>query len=54
MKAILLNDFGGVEMMVFGDVEMPLPAVGQILIQVVATSVKRADIVQRQEELRAT
>ncbi len=48
MKAILLKGFGGAEMMVFGDVEMPLPAVGQILIQVVATSVNRADIVQRQ------
>ncbi len=48
MKAILLKDFGGPEMMVFGDAERPSPGAGQILIKVAATSVNRPDVMQRQ------
>ena len=48
MKAITLEDFGGPEMMSFTDVEMPFPADDQILIQVMASSVNRPDIIQRQ------
>ncbi|WP_423910982.1 NAD(P)H-quinone oxidoreductase [Candidatus Spongiihabitans sp.] len=48
MKAILLNDFGGPEMMVFGDAECPLAGERQILIKVAATSVNRPDVIQRQ------
>ncbi len=48
MKAILLNGFGGAEMMVFGDAERPSPNAGQILIKVAATSVNRPDVIQRQ------
>ena len=47
MKAILLKDFGGPEMMVFGDAETPTPGDGQILVKVSATSVNRPDVIQR-------
>ena len=48
MKAILLTDFGGAEMMVFGDAERPAVGEGQILIKVAATSVNRPDVMQRE------
>lgn len=48
MKAIVLKEFGGPEMMSPGEVETPTPGPGQILIRVRATSVNKPDIVQRQ------
>jgi putative PIG3 family NAD(P)H quinone oxidoreductase len=48
MKAIVLKEFGGPEMMSLGEVETPTPGPGQILIRVRATSVNKPDIVQRQ------
>lgn len=48
MNAILLSKFGGSEVMVFGEAERPQPSEGQLLIKVEATSVNRADIIQRQ------
>jgi putative PIG3 family NAD(P)H quinone oxidoreductase len=48
MKAILLDGFGGPEVMRLGEAEAPAPAEGQVLIRVAATSVNRPDIVQRQ------
>ncbi len=48
MKAILLKDFGGPEMMEWGDADMPTPGENQILIRVAATSVNRPDVIQRQ------
>lgn len=48
MKAILLKDFGGPEMMEFGDTEMPIMRDGQIMVKVAATSVNRPDVIQRQ------
>lgn len=48
MKAILLKDFGGPEMMVCGEAERPRPGAGQILIKVAATSVNRPDVMQRE------
>jgi NADPH2:quinone reductase len=48
MKAITLKGFGGSEMMQYTDVEMPIAGEHQILIRVIATSVNRPDIVQRQ------
>jgi putative PIG3 family NAD(P)H quinone oxidoreductase len=48
MKAVLLDGFGGPEVMRIGDAEVPEPGPGQVRIKVVATSVNRADIVQRQ------
>ncbi len=48
MKAVLLDGFGGTEVLRVGETERPTPAAGQVLIEVVATSVNRPDIIQRQ------
>lgn len=47
MKAILLNGFGGTEVMGIGDLPIPEPGDGQVRVRVMATSVNRADTVQR-------
>ena len=48
MKAVLLDGFGGPEVLRMGDADMPSPALGQVLIKVVTTSVNRPDIIQRE------
>ena len=48
MKAVLLDGFGGTEVLKIGEAEAPTPGPGQVRIKVMATSVNRPDIVQRQ------
>ncbi len=48
MKAIVLDRFGGPECLHCRDIRMPEPGPHQVLIRVVATSINRPDIVQRQ------
>lgn len=48
MKAVLLEGFGGTEVLKLGEIEKPSPAAGQVLVKVVATSINRPDIIQRQ------
>ncbi len=48
MKAVLLNGFGGREVLGLGEVPEPAAGVGQVRIKVIATSVNRPDIIQRQ------
>lgn len=48
MKAIILREFGGPEVMQFAEVATPTPLDDQILIKVMNTSVNRADVIQRQ------
>jgi NADPH:quinone reductase len=48
MKAVLLDGFGGAEVLKVGEVERPKPAEGQVLVRVMATSVNRPDLVQRE------
>lgn len=48
MKAVLMEGFGGVEVLKIGDAERPAPGEGQALVRVVATSVNRPDLVQRE------
>ncbi|HEX5047490.1 MAG TPA: NAD(P)H-quinone oxidoreductase [Gammaproteobacteria bacterium] len=48
MKAILLDGFGGPEVMRLGEAAAPTPAQGCVTIRVGATSVNRPDCVQRQ------
>ena len=48
MKAVLLDGFGGLEVLKVGEVEMPKPGEGQVLIKVAATTVNRPDLVQRE------
>ena len=48
MKAIVLDGFGGPEVLKLGRVEAPAVGAGRVLIRVHATSVNRPDVVQRQ------
>jgi NADPH2:quinone reductase len=47
MQAITLEQFGGPEVLKLGTVDKPAPAAGQVLIAVAATTVNRADTIQR-------
>jgi len=48
MKAVLLDGFGGPEVLRIAEIPRPTPSEGQVLIKVAATSVNRPDIVQRE------
>lgn len=48
MKAVLMDGFGGVEVLKVGEVERPVPGDGQVLVKVIATTVNRPDLVQRE------
>lgn len=48
MRAVLLDAFGGVEMLKVGEVDRPVPGAGQVLVKVFATSINRPDLVQRE------
>lgn len=48
MKAVLMDGFGGVEVLKVGEVERPVPGEGQVLVKVIATTVNRPDLVQRE------
>jgi len=48
MKAVLISEFGGTEVLRIGEAERPTPGNGQVLVAVAATSVNRPDIVQRE------
>lgn len=47
MRAVVMETFGGPQVLRLGEVERPEPGPGQVLIRVAATSVNRADTVQR-------
>ncbi|MBI5656167.1 MAG: NAD(P)H-quinone oxidoreductase [Geobacter sp.] len=48
MKAVLMEGFGGLEVLKVGEAERPTPAEGQVLVKVMATSINRPDLVQRE------
>ncbi len=48
MKAVLLDGFGGVEVLKVGEIDKPVPGEGQVLIRAVASSINRPDLVQRE------
>lgn len=48
MKAVLMDAFGGVEVLRVGEAEKPQPVEGQVLVKVFATSINRPDLVQRE------
>lgn len=52
MKAVLLDGFGGTDVLRIGESDKPSPGRDQVLIKVMATSVNRPDIVQRQGNYR--
>jgi putative PIG3 family NAD(P)H quinone oxidoreductase len=48
VKAVLLDGFGGPEVLKVGEAPEPVAGAGRVLIRVVATSVNRPDAIQRQ------
>lgn len=48
MKAVLMDAFGGVDVLRVGEAEKPSPAEGQVLVKVYASSINRPDLVQRE------
>ena len=48
MKAVLMDGFGGLEVLKIGEVETPKPGEGQVLVKVAATTINRPDLVQRE------
>lgn len=48
MKVVALDGFGGPEVLRIAEAEKPRPGLGEVLIQVAAAGVNRADILQRQ------
>ena len=48
MKAVVMRGFGGPEVMEIAEVATPEPGPNQVRVRVLATSVNRADIIQRQ------
>ena len=47
MRAIVMDGFGGPDVLRLGEAPRPRPAPGQVLIRVAATAVNRADMQQR-------
>lgn len=48
MKAVLMDGFGTAQVLKIGEAEKPVPAEGQVLVKVFATSINRPDLVQRE------
>ncbi len=48
MKAVVMDGFGGVDVLEVREAERPTPGDGQVLVKVAATSVNRPDLVQRE------
>jgi NADPH2:quinone reductase len=48
MKAVLMEGFGGLDVLKVGETDKPSPREGQVLVKVAATSVNRPDLVQRE------
>src|SRR5918911_4879937 len=47
MRAVTLSGPGGPEVLEWGEVPDPVPRPGEVLVDVVATAVNRADLLQR-------
>ncbi len=48
MKAVLLDGFGGLEVLKVGEIDKPAPKPNEVLVKVAATSINRPDLVQRE------
>ncbi|MEY9932124.1 putative PIG3 family NAD(P)H quinone oxidoreductase [Catenulispora sp. GP43] len=47
MKAVVIKEFGGPENLTWTEVEAPQPAAGEVVVDVAAAALNRADIMQR-------
>lgn len=48
MRAVVITEPGGPDVLQLRDVPDPVPAEGEVVIEVAATAVNRADLLQRQ------
>ncbi len=48
MKAVLMDGFGGLDVLKVGEIEKPCPKPNEVLIKVAATTINRPDLVQRE------
>ena len=48
MRAVTQASFGGPEELKIDLIDKPIPGAGQVLVKVIATSVNRPDVIQRQ------
>ena len=48
MKAIVISEPGGPEVLAWSEVPDPVPGDGEVLVEVAAAAVNRADLLQRQ------
>ncbi|MEV5960912.1 NAD(P)H-quinone oxidoreductase [Kribbella sp. NPDC051952] len=48
MRAVVCEGAGGIDVLTIGEIEDPQPAVDEVVIEVVAAGVNRADLLQRQ------
>ena len=48
MRAVTQASFGGPEELKIYLIDKPIPGAGQVLVKVIATSVNRPDVIQRQ------
>jgi putative PIG3 family NAD(P)H quinone oxidoreductase len=48
MRAVVCDGAGGIEVLTIGEIEDPVPAADEVVIDVVAAGVNRADLLQRQ------
>jgi NADPH:quinone reductase-like Zn-dependent oxidoreductase len=53
MKAIVMHEYGGPEVLEYGDYPDPAPSKGEVLIRVAAASINPVDLVQRSGGTRA-
>ncbi|NBS37124.1 MAG: NAD(P)H-quinone oxidoreductase, partial [Actinobacteria bacterium] len=47
MRAVVLTEFGGPEVLRLTEVPVPVPAADELLVRVHATALNRADLLQR-------
>jgi len=48
MKAVLMDGFGGLDVLKVGEIDRPAPKENEVLIKVAATTINRPDLVQRE------
>lgn len=53
MKAVVMNDYGGPEVLNYGDFPDPTPGPGEVLIRVAAASINPVDLMQRAGKTQA-
>ena len=47
MRAVVLETYGGPEVLTIRDIDAPIPGPDEVVVDVVATALNRADLLQR-------